>query len=484
MDFDAKLRNIEESIKENVIDVYDSDLLSIPIKLAYFELQGYTNLIIELNKLRYSCISYTEKKNLNYKYKRVYLSSRRMYRRLLRNLCNGTLTIRYPRCLEGEEECFYGALSYSCKFNKEKSLDENIVIYMKLKLNQRIYETNEELFKLNQYPNYYINTFTTFIGPYSVAKYEKDIIFYKDVFIAVSEEHHFSIFYNENSTEETKKALLSILAYFNGEPYFYFTENYNFNRKICELYEKFDLLDMLRLRKKNFFDSKREEPFIIELPILKTKNGYNLICFDDIQHEMIFELYHASLKQFESLPRCIFLYRVFEYGSIHHYQPLFKPNNYRPEDALDYYANEIMTHSFNPLYYVDAGTYESEDRKKIIRERKAKYVNITTRLRKEVKIIKKEWSGHPYLKNKTIGNIIYVTGRNAAAHGAGDRRNARYDYSMNYKHINDVNVFLELIARYLIEKLNPQITNMVERKIKCYIQHNQYEKIFEKKKDS
>ena len=49
------------------------------------------------------------------------------------------------------------------------------------------------------------------------------------------------------------------------------------------------------------------------------------------------------------------------------------------------------------------------------------------------------------------------------AHGGGGRLNARYDYLNNYKHINDVNIFLELIARYIIEVLNPQITNRVEK---------------------
>jgi len=104
-------------------------------------------------------------------------------------------------------------------------------------------------------------------------------------------------------------------------------------------------------------------------------------------------------------------------------------------------------------------------------------------LKEEAKKIKKEWSIHPYLKNKSIGNIIYGTGRNASAHGGSGRGNARYDYSMNYKHINDVNIFLELIARYIIEKLNPQFTNMVERRVKYYIRYGNYERVFEHEND-
>lgn len=268
--------------------------------------------------------------------------------------------------------------------------------------------------------------------------------------------------------EKVKRALLNILAYFNGQPHFYFTENYNFNRKIAELYEQFDLMDMLKLRKKDFFVSEEIEPNYCELPVLKRKNNYEFICLEDSPHEMIFELYHASLKQFESLPRCVFLYRVFEYGAQHHYQRIFNPPNYSPVDALDYYVNAIMTHNFIPLYYVDSGISYNARGKTIIDKRKSKYINFTTALKKEVKKIKNEWNNHNYLKTKTPGKIIYVTGRNAAAHGGSGENNARYDYDSNYKHINDVNIFLELIARYLIEVLNPQFSNIVERRTKYY----------------
>lgn len=40
-----------------------------------------------------------------------------------------------------------------------------------------------------------------------------------------------------------------------------------------------------------------------------------MIAFEKLPHEGILDLYHASLKQFEPLPRCVFLYRVFEYAA-------------------------------------------------------------------------------------------------------------------------------------------------------------------------
>ena len=75
-----------------------------------------------------------------------------------------------------------------------------------------------------------------------------------------------------------------------------------------------------------------------------------------------------------------------------------------------------------------------------------------------------------------------MTGRNFTAHGAsgnmGDR-NMQYDYDKNYLHINNVNIILELIARYVVELLNPQLRNVVERKKEYYLER--YKNLLEMK---
>ena len=101
-------------------------------------------------------------------------------------------------------------------------------------------------------------------------------------------------------------------------------------------------------------------------------------------------------------------------------------------------------------------------------------------LKKEARSILNEWSTAPYLASKTYGEIIYLTGRNFTAHGAsGNRgeRNMQYDYDKNYLHINNVNIVLELIARYVIELLNPELKNVVERRYVYYKEN--YKTIFE-----
>ncbi|MBU5252563.1 hypothetical protein KQI46_11705 [Lysinibacillus capsici] len=474
MDINQELKIIESLFDFSSIKIKTENVYFFPMELTYFELSQFSDLIIKLNKERFECQSFEDKSDCLEKYKKIYLSQRKTYNRLLKNLDNGAVSIIIPEINKEQERYATEILNFDISI----PFEVNVKDFMRKKLKQRLCETNEELYKLKHYPNSYINAFSNFVGPNSILKYKNDIVFYKDVYIASTESHSYSVFYNEKTEEKVKRALLNILAYFNGQPFFYFTENYNFNRKLMELYEQFDLLDMLRLRKKDFFVSKEDEPNYCELPVLKRKKNYDFICLEDSQHEMIFELYHASLKQFESLPRCVFLYRVFEYGAKNHYQRIFNPPNYRPEDALNYYVNEIMKHNFVPLYYVDSGFSYNIREKTFIDKRKSKYVNFTSALKKEVKKIKDEWSNHNYLKTKNAGEIIYVTGRNAAAHGGSGENNARYDYDSNYKHINDVNIFLELIARYLIEVLNPQFSNIVERRTKYY---DDYKRLNERK---
>lgn len=453
-----KLIHIDKSTNENLIDLSKYSYYEIPVILVYFELEEYTKIILELNKERNSKITYDEKKDLINQYIVVYKSCKKKYNKLLKNIKDNNLEIKYSEELEENKEYIYKSIVIPL-FDESKSLYENIRLYMELKLEQRIVEINEELYRLKNIPSFYINTFSTFIGPSNPSKYTKDIFFYKDINIMVSQKNHFSVFYNEKSKEETKNTLLGIIAYLNATPYFYFTENYSFNKKILYLYEQFDLLDILRLRDKEFFYRKDNEDKLFMIGTIIKINKQGAIYFEKSEHEMLFELYHASLKQFEPLPRCVFLYRIFEYGAKYHYQKIEKPSEYNVEDTIEYYSDKIMKHKYNPLYFKTRKKTDSE----------SEYIeNLICNLKKEVKIIKKEWSEHEYLKNKSIGDIIYKTGRNAVAHGGGGRLNARYDYLNNYKHINDVNIFLELIARYIIEILNPQLTNRVERRKKYY----------------
>ena len=188
-------------------------------------------------------------------------------------------------------------------------------------------------------------------------------------------------------------------------------------------------------------------------------------------HEGILDLYHATLKQFEPLPRCVFLYRVFEYAAANHYKTRFNPVQYKPEDAIEYYLNLAMNYNPNPLYFIDFGSENA----------KPKLCNFFTVLKSEAKRILNEWSTAPYLSHKTTGEIIYLTGRNFTVHGAsGTRgeRNMQYDYDKNYMHINNVNILLELIARYVIELLNPELKNVVERRTLFY--KDKYKRLFEK----
>jgi hypothetical protein len=114
--------------------------------------------------------------------------------------------------------------------------------------------------------------------------------------------------------------------------------------------------------------------------------------------------------------------------------------------------------------------------------RKAGYYNLTTDLKRQSKKITNSWSKHPFLKGKSIGEVIYTHGRNPIAHGGNDAHNVNYDYANKYLHSNNVNVFLELISRYIIELFNPDLRKHLHLNKDLYVRNSTYKEIINKKR--
>lgn len=473
MDIQSEIMRVESSINLYQIDVTGTNAYEIVVRLAYFAYSQYITLIVELDKLRKYCLTYDEKAAFVSMYKAVYHSARKMYKKALTNINLGRLKIKH-NLKNPNDETAQKAIELFLNDDRDGDFAKSCLKIMTNSILKQLADIKDKLYVLDNHPDDYINTFSTYIGPVSIMRYRNDRIYYKDVSIIPTDSHSFSVLYNEKTTTSTKNAILDIFAYLNGMPYLYFTDNPEFNRKICDLYEKFDLLDMVRLRKKNYFAALSNEPISLQLPILRSNNNRYLIEIPDSQHEKVLELYHASLKQFEPMPRCVFLYRVFEYGAKYHHQHIVHPANYDPKDAIEYYLSNIFTHKYAPLYYIVYGRVsveeENSDTVKVLK--KSTCVNYISRLKKEARFILTEWSKHNFLKSKQVGEIIYNTGRNASVHASGGQSDARYDYGLNYQHINNVNIILELIARYIIEELNPGIIKLVERNHNKYIKES------------
>lgn len=473
MDISSEIEQIESSIKLNKANVPGTEAYEIVMRFAYFEYFQYTKLIVKLNKLRKKCLTYDEKDAYVSMYKAIYHFARKMYRKTLANINSGILEIKHN--LNDENEgTVQKAIEHFLHDAGDLNFNQSCLKIMSNAILKQLADIKDELYVLDNHPDDYINTFSTYIGPVSIMRYRNDRVYYKDVSFIPTDSHSYSVSYNEKTTTATKNAILDTFAYLNGMPYFYFTDNAEFNRKICELYEKFDLLDMIKLRKKDYFTALSDEPISLQLPILRSNNKRYLIKIPASQHEKIFELYHASLKQFEPMPRCVFLYRVFEYGAKYHYQSIMHPANYDPKDAIEYYLSNIFTHKYMPLYYIVYGkiSIDKDDSGTVEVIKNSTCVNYISRLKKETRSILQEWSKHSFLKNKRLGEIIYNTGRNASAHASGGHIDARYDYGLNYQHINNVNIILELIARYIVEELNPDIVKIVESNHEKYIKQS------------
>ena len=442
---DAKLQELESFLKKNPLMCIEKDSLFLRIALNDFSVKAYTDLVIEINKHRING-NITEEQGINY-YKKIYKSKLAIFSRAYKLVNNEMLDV--------------GESIHDIKSDKLKEMPYILIFFKTI-----AEEAKKELYILKKYPKVYYNPIVDIIGNYFESRYNNDFYVYKDTYIRRIGPHEHGLHYFNDTTKKDKRTLLNVIAYYYGKPLYKMTDNPYFNRNLDELYKNFDLYDLITLRHKDYLTKDIYAKNQLCYPVFKVKKHLPLIEVEELAHPQMLNAYNDSLKQFEPLPRCVFLYRVFEYAAEAHYQDIFKPPKYDPKDAIEYYYNEAMNHRFSTLYSVRAQRVKNSDSNNF--SIKNVHTNFLNTLKKESKQILREWSQHYHLKNKSLGSIIYSTGRNEVAHGRPSEYGITYDYQANYLHINNVNIILELIARYTIELLNPSIRNLTETHKKYY----------------
>lgn len=357
------------------------------------------------------------------------------------------------------------ALKELYKIDGDFDFNQKIKIQTLKKLRQQKRETKEAVFRLE---NYSFATYKNedFLSSNFYLRFSKEEIIYKEISLS-NTRFGSSILFKDDSQDEDKITLLNVIAFLQATPNFILTKNFEYNRKLANIYSEFDILDLLTLTGNKFFQTPKSKFRSLSNPIFKLHKNTNSTIIPEVKKLEILNLYHSSLKQIEPLPRCVFLFRIVEYAKNHHYQPKFRPDKVDLPEIIEYYYNEVLTHKFIPLYFLDYGSEWNEEKQDLIKKRKSQYLNLITELRKKSKEILSKWEKHQYLGSKSLGDIIYKTGRNTVAHG-GSNQNINYDYANKYKHINEVNVFLELISRYLIEIHNPELRKIVHHQKKIY----------------
>ena len=101
---------------------------------------------------------------------------------------------------------------------------------------------------------------------------------------------------------------------------------------------------------------------------------------------------------------------------------------------------------------------------------KRKYVNAITKLKKTAKYLEKKMNNEGTIASSpldsTLGGYIFVQGRCNVAHGKdeGGRPIITGNELSDYLKINDINIFMEIIARYIVEKMNPSLKYIIRRR--------------------
>lgn len=239
MNLEREIEKINRSINTSEIIICANDCISAAYMLYGFEYSDYLQLVFKINLLRKKSKTYEEKASFLSAYKQVYRAQLQTYRTLENNIKTNKVRVVIPNT----NVTMDGIRSAAEKlYNRSYANGENVYYeLLKIAVRRKIAETYDEIRILKYYPHDYINTFSTYNGSEPILRYRNDRIFYKDCGILPTDGDSFSLSFNEKTLDSTKNALIDILAYLNGYPYFLFTENPCFNQKLSGLYYNFDL---------------------------------------------------------------------------------------------------------------------------------------------------------------------------------------------------------------------------------------------------
>lgn len=452
--------------KEFVIELED-DFFNFSY-FYFIRVNNFDSLLKENHRLFNTTDSKKERKNILEDDLKIYQELSKYLKFLIRGIENKQVDIKLIFNLDyksGIENAFNNIY----KIDESLNFNEKVKYQTLKKLREQLKDTSNRIFELKNY-EFPIYQKEKILGRNFYLRFAREIIIYKNVSIG-NTSHYSSVLYKDDSQYNEVIDLINILAFLQASPNFLLSDSKFYNEKLTNLYSQFDILDLLTLSSNKFFKTSKEPFRSIATPILKLYRNTDYTIIPNGNHIELFHLYHSSLKQIEPLPRCVFLFRIIEYGKNYHYSPKFKPEKLEFKKVIEYYYSKVLEHTFIPLYFLDYGTTWNPEKDKMVRKRKTQYLNLLTELKRKSKEILKNWEKHHYLKSKSLGEIIYNTGRNTVAHGGNGNQNINYDYANKYKHINDVNIFLELIARYLIEIHNPELKKIVHKRKKIYEQH-------------
>jgi hypothetical protein len=259
---------------------------------------------------------------------------------------------------------------------------------------------------------------------YSKFKYQKNFYsrdispfdFIYDGVVIKSRGNSSAIFFNPEK-KGSAETLIDLLAYFFYMPSFIDTSNQKLNSTLTNLYENFDLL----------FHGITNN--------LKSKD--DVVVIDQINHPILLAFYNAALKQPEPLAKCVFLFRIIEYYNTNILQGVRSP-----KPCIEPLYHQAINHKFIPL---DLIPYFGKTKKY--------YSNQIVKWKSKSKKIFERWN----LARLDFGENIYNIARCGVAHGNNSCSIIMHDYSQNYKFISEVNIFQELICRYIIESQNPNL---------------------------
>ncbi|MDB5263362.1 MAG: hypothetical protein JWQ14_2645 [Adhaeribacter sp.] len=377
-----ELQLVVEKLNLNEFKIEVQKEIYSVVYFGFIRVTDFDQLLRKYHNLFNSTRRITKQKQILEEEKVVYDELAKYLRKLIDGINNDSIKIALSCGKEAEIQINEGLIELF-KINEKLTFEEKVKEQTLRKLKEQLKNVKQAIFELS---NYQFATYKKeeFLGNNFYLRFPKELIIYKEVYISKNR-HGSSIFYKDESHSNDKITLLNVIAFLQASPNFLLTHNRAYNEKLTNIYNEFDILDLLTLTSKKFFSTSKSKFRSLSTPILKLHKETDFTLLPEANHLELFHLYHSSLKQIEPLPRCVFLFRIVEYGKNYHYQPKFKPTNIELKDVVEYYYKQALEHKFIPLFFLDYGSDWDPKADAMIKKRKTQYLNLMIELKKKSK---------------------------------------------------------------------------------------------------
>lgn len=282
---------------------------------------------------------------------------------------------------------------------------------------------------------------------------QNETLLYDDQLILQDQFNFYSSYANEQEYATLLEAL-DVIAYFRGRPCIAKTASAGHDEVPLNRHTHFHLIDLLSLHEPAV--TEQRSPFYVTslvLPYFKeTEAMYSpLIYSTQITHPQILRLYHQALQEMDPTRHYQALCKVYDYALA--CEELLVDRTKGKGQLLHYFYQEALEAELTPIYYLDSGLEYDPEKNEFHMVREQSYKDVLQELKTLSQTLVSNWQEY---ENKALSKLFQALAEAQFYELSEQAKDQHFGHCLEVE-----NIFMELVACYLVERLNPQLKELI-----------------------